>query len=88
MVRRGLPDTLLGYVTQEEEDEYERSRQFVATRVAWRQNDYGKIATGLNYMLRHDRSLDRLMDSRAMVEAYASDHRGNCSNAITFPYLS
>ena len=58
----------LGYVTQEEEDEYERSRQFVATRVAWRQNDYGKIATGLNYMLRHDRSLDRLMDSRAMVE--------------------
>ena len=58
----------LGYVTQEEEDEYERSRQFVATRVAWRQNDYGKIATGLNYMLRHDRSLDRLMDSRAMIE--------------------
>ena len=58
----------LGYVTQEEEDEYERSRQFVATRVAWRQNDYGKIATGLNYMLRHDRSLDRLMDNRAMIE--------------------
>ena len=58
----------LGYVTQEEEDEYERSRQFVATRVAWRQNDYGKIATGLNYMLRHDRSLDRLMDNRAMTE--------------------
>ena len=58
----------LGYVTQEEEDEYERSRQFVATRVAWRQNDYGKIATGFNYMLRHDRSLDRLMDSRAMIE--------------------
>ena len=40
----------------------------MATRVAWRQNDYGKIATGLNYMLRHDRSLDRLMDSRAMIE--------------------
>ena len=58
----------LGYVTQEEEDEYERSRQFVATRVAWRQNDYGKIAAGLNYMLRHDRSLDRLMDNRAMIE--------------------
>ena len=58
----------LGYVTQEEEDEYERSRQFVATRVSWRQNEYGNIATGLNYMLRHDRSLDRLMDSRAMVE--------------------
>ena len=58
----------LGYVTQEEEDEYERSRQFVATRVAWRQNDYGKIATGLNYMLRHDRYLDRLMDNRAMIE--------------------
>ena len=58
----------LGYVTQEEEDEYERSRQFVATRVAWRQNDYGKIATGLNYMLRRDRSLDGLMDSRAMIE--------------------
>ena len=58
----------LGYVTQEEEGEYERSRQFVATRVAWRQNDYGKIATGLNYMLRHDRSLDRLMDNRAMIE--------------------
>ena len=58
----------LGYVTQEEEDEYERSRQFVATRVSWRHNDYGKIATGLNYMLRHDRSLDRLMDNRAMIE--------------------
>ena len=58
----------LGYVTQEEEDEYERSRQFVATRVSWRQNEYGKIATGLNYMLRHDRSLDRLMDNRAMIE--------------------
>ena len=58
----------LGYVTQEEEDEYERSRQFVATRVLWRNNEYGKIATGLNYMLRHDRSLDRLMDNRAMIE--------------------
>ena len=58
----------LGYVTQEEEDEYERSRQFVATRVSWRHNEYGKIATGLNYMLRHDRSLDRLMDNRAMIE--------------------
>ena len=58
----------LGYVTQEEEDEYERRRQFVATRVSWKNNEYGKISTGLNYMLRHDRSLDRLMDSRAMVE--------------------
>ena len=58
----------LGYVTQEEEDEYERSRQFVATRVSWRHNEYGRIATGLNYMLRHDRSLDRLMDNRAMIE--------------------
>ena len=57
-----------GYVTQEEEDEYERSRQFVATRVSWRHNEYGRIATGLNYMLRHDRSLDRLMDNRAMIE--------------------
>ena len=58
----------LGYVTQDEEDEYERRRQFVATRVSWRNNEYGKISAGLNYMLRHDRSLDRLMDSRAMVE--------------------
>ena len=58
----------LGYVTQGEEDEYEKRRQFVATRVSWRNNEYGKIATGLNYMLRHDRSLDRLMNSRAMVE--------------------
>ena len=58
----------LGYVTQDEEDEYERRRQFVATRVSWRNNEYGKISTGLNYMLRHDPSLDRFMDSRAMVE--------------------
>ena len=58
----------LGYVTQDEEDEYERRRQFVATRVSWRHNEYGKISTGLNYMLRHDRSLDRLMDNRAMIE--------------------
>ena len=58
----------LGYVTQEEEDDYEKRRQFVATRVSWRQNEFGQISTGLNYMLRHDRSLDRLMDSRAMVE--------------------
>ena len=58
----------LGYVTQEEEDDYEKRRQFVATRVQWRHNEFGQISTGLNYMLRHDRSLDRLMDSRAMVE--------------------
>ena len=58
----------LGFVTQEEEDEYERSRQFVATRVSWRHNDYGKISMGLNYMLRHDHSLNRLMDNRAMIE--------------------
>ena len=58
----------LGYVTQEEEDDYEKRRQFVATRVSWRQNEFGQISTGLNYMLRHDRSLDRLMDSRAMIE--------------------
>ena len=76
----------LGYVTQEEEDEYEKRRQFVATRVSWRHNEYGRISTGLNYMLRHDRSLDRLMDNRAMIEsirAYASDYRGNCSYATT-----
>ena len=58
----------LGYVTQEEEDDYEKRRQFVATRVQWRHNEFGQISTGLNYMLRHDRSLDRLMDSRAMIE--------------------
>ena len=58
----------LGYVTQEEEDDYEKRRQFVATRVQWKQNEFGQISTGLNYMLRHDRSLDRLMDSRAMIE--------------------
>ena len=58
----------LGYVTQEEEDDYEKRRQFVATRVQWKHNEFGQISTGLNYMLRHDRSLDRLMDSRAMIE--------------------
>ena len=58
----------LGYVTQEEEDDYEKRRQFVATRVQWKHNEFGQISAGLNYMLRHDRSLDRLMDSRAMIE--------------------
>ena len=74
----------LGYVTQEEEDEYERSRQFAATRVLWRNNDYGKISTGLNYMLRHDRSLDRLMDNRAMIELMPLITEGTASMPSPF----
>ena len=63
-----LPDTLLAMSPKRKRMNMREADSSWQQESRGGTTEYGKIATGLNYMLRHDRSLDRLMDNRAMIE--------------------